>query len=55
MDDKSYCPYCFSNKEIYSLSEGGYKCKECFNYFDEPLSLTDIRRLKLTELNDDGQ
>lgn len=60
MDGKSFCPYCYDNKEIYLRSEeDGYKayeCRCCNNSFDTPLSLTDIRRLKLGEINvHDGQ
>lgn len=51
MDSKCYCPECYSNREIeYNDDSGWYECQECHSSFLEPLTIKDIRRMKLDEI-----
>jgi len=49
MDSKCYCPICYSNKEI-KQHEDYYECIECKNRFYDPLTIKDVRQLKLDKL-----
>lgn len=52
MDDKYYCPECFSNKKIkkYESPDVRYHCVICDEWFDKLFTIKDVRKLKLNKL-----
>ena len=52
-NDSQYCPNCFSNKDMSGCDDGGYiyySCGICHSDFSKPITLKDIRKLKLEKL-----